>query len=91
MIYVYSKNGVPFLRDGDRLFDGSGVEVGRFHGSKVYNSRGRYAATLVNDRLIYRTSDSASVNSPFAPSRRGGFGVMRRIGAAINGSEPKFD
>jgi hypothetical protein len=90
MSYVFSRDGIPYLRDGDRLFDESGTEVGRFRGSKVYNAQGRYAATLVNDRLAYRASDSASVSSPFAPSRRGGFGVSRRAGSALNGSEPRF-
>jgi len=34
---------------------------------KAYGPDGRYVGTIVNDRPIYRSTNSATISSPFAP------------------------
>jgi hypothetical protein len=88
MAHLYTKNGRPLRRDGDKLFGGSGRQVARVRGSKAYGTDGRYVGTIVGDRLIYRSTESASIASPFAPSLRSPSASANRAGTAQWGDEP---
>jgi hypothetical protein len=87
---LYTKSGVPINQSGDDLFDASGRQVARLQGKKAYGPDGKYVATLDGGRLVYRSTDRASIASPFAPRRVAGFSVARVAGVAIWGNEPKF-
>ena len=63
--HQYTMNGRPLTRRGDDLFTRSGNHIGRVQGEKVFGPDGRYVGTLVGDRLVYRSTDSAHVSSEF--------------------------
>src|SRR5688500_8597645 len=63
---IYTKIGRPLRVSGDDLFSKSGQHVARLRGSKAYGPDGRYVGTLAGNRLVYRSTDSASIGSPFA-------------------------
>lgn len=85
---LYTKDGKPLQVSGDNVYSRSGAVVGRIKGSKVYGTDGRYVGTIANDRLVYRSTDSAAVSSPFAAARRAGSGRANRGGVGIWGDEP---
>lgn len=78
---LYTKNGWPLQRRGDDLFSRSGTHVGRFSEDKVYGPDGRYVGRLIGERVIYRSTDSASVSSPFVPkgSKRISYRARNRL------------
>ena len=88
MEYLYTKNGKPLVLDGDDIFDRNGRHVGRRRGKKVYGPNGRYAGTIVGDRVVYRRSDSASIGSSFARRARAGTARANRARSGIAGEEP---
>jgi hypothetical protein len=88
MADLYTKNGRPLKRSGDNIFARSGAQVGRVRGNKVYGPNGRYVGTLVGNRLVYRSTESAGMRSSFMPQRRMGSSSMRAVGSAIMGEEP---
>jgi hypothetical protein len=90
MSMMYTKNGRPLTRHGDDLFSRSGKHVGRIRGTRVYDPTGRYAGTVVGDRVIYRSTDSATVSGPFAQSARAGSAAANVVGIAAVGDEPPF-
>jgi len=59
---------------GENIFNRAGRHVGRIRDEKVYGPGGRYAGTIVGDRVVYRVPDSASMGSPFAPRSHAGSG-----------------
>jgi hypothetical protein len=65
MANLYTMNGRPLTRRGDDLFTRFGNHIGRVQGEKVFGPDGRYVGTLVGDRLVYRSTDSAHVSSAF--------------------------
>jgi hypothetical protein len=86
---IYTKNGRPLTQSGNNLYSRSGRHVARLRGKKAYAPDGRYVGTLVGDRLVYRSMDSASVGSSFVESiSRVGTSHMNRLGSAIMGEEP---
>jgi hypothetical protein len=90
MDYLYTKNGRPLKRRGDDLFNSSGTHVGRIRREKVFDPSGRYAGTVVGERVIYRSTHNTSVGSPFAPRASAGFGRANRAGTGAWGDEPPF-
>jgi hypothetical protein len=90
MSYLYTKNGRPLTVSGKSVFGPDGQEVGRISGNKVFGPNGRYVGTITGDRLVYRSTDSASIHSPFAPSRRAGSARANSAGSAIWGDEPEI-
>ncbi len=90
MADLYTKNGRPLRRSGNDLFSRSGTHVGRIQGDKVYDPNGQYAGTVVGDRVIYRSTDSASISSPFAQSAGAGSASAPSAGSAAWGDEPDF-
>jgi hypothetical protein len=86
---LYTKEGRPLKVSGDDLFARSGEHVARLRGGKAYGPDGRYVGTVVNDdRLIFRSTDSASVSSPFAPRAVVGHATANRVATAAWGDEP---
>ena len=85
---LHTKNGRPLRVSGNRVFSRSGQEVGRIRGRKVFGPDGRYVGTIAGGRLVYRSTDSASVGSLFVASSRAGSAQANRVGSAIWGEEP---
>jgi hypothetical protein len=88
MSVIYTKDGRPLHQSGDNLFSNSGKHVARLRGKKAFNPQGQYVGTLVNNRLIYRSTDSATVGSPFATSAHAGHASAHSAGTAAWGEEP---
>ncbi len=88
--YLYTKYGIPLKVSGQRVYNSSGYQFGRIKGSKVYGSDGRYVGTIVGDRLIYRSTDSASMGSPFTPSVSSPTARAQRAASALWGGEPDY-
>jgi len=91
MASLYTKNGRPLTVSGKSVFGPDGREVGRISGSKVFGPNGRYVGTIAGNRLVYRSTDSASIGSSYAPSRRAGSARANSAGGAIWGDEPRID
>ena len=87
---LYTKNGRPLQVPGDTVYSRSGAVVGRIDGSRVYGADGRYVGTIDQDRLVYRSTDSAGVGSPFAAASRAGFAQANAAGSALWGDEPEI-
>jgi hypothetical protein len=85
---LYTKDGRPLQVSGETVYSRSGQPVGRIKGSKVFGTDGRYVGTIVGERLVYRSTDSASIGSPFAAAHRAGSARANRAGSAIWGDEP---
>jgi len=85
---LYTKNGRPLQVSGDKVYSGSGVIIGRIKGEKVFGTDGRYVGTIVNDRLVYRSTQSAGISSPFSAANRAGSARAHRAGSAMWGDEP---
>ncbi len=85
---IYTKNGRPLQVSGHNLFSRSGQHVARLSGGKAYGPDGRYVGTVVGDRLIYRSADSAANHAPFAQISRAGFATAHAVGSAEWGEEP---
>ena len=85
---LYTKNGQPLQVGSSIVYSRSGQVVGRINGDKVYGTDGRYVGTITSDRLVYRSTDSATVGSPFATANRAGSAYAARAGSAIWGDEP---
>lgn len=87
---MYTKNGRPLQVSGDTVYSRSGKVVGRIRGTKVFGPNGRYVGSIVGDRLVYRSTDSASISSPFAAADRAGSAKANHAGSAIWGDEPEI-
>lgn len=90
MADLYTKNGRPLRRDGDRLFARSGTYVGRIRGDRVFDPSGRYAGTIVGDRVVYRSTHSARIAGPSVSANRVGSAGVNRVASAMWGDEPPF-
>jgi hypothetical protein len=85
---LYTKNGRPLQVSGETIYSRSGVVVGRIRGGKVYDTNGRYVGTITGDRLVYRSTDTAGVGSPFTTANRAGSASANSAGSAVWGDEP---
>jgi hypothetical protein len=90
MGHLYTKNGRPLQTSGSDVYSRSGKHVGRIRGNKIYDPSGHYAGTIVGDRVVYRTTDSATISSPSASAPRAGSAAAYAAGSAIWGDEPSF-
>jgi hypothetical protein len=90
MTNLFTKNGKPLQRRGDNLFSRSGKHIGRVRGRKVFGPDGRYAGTITGNRVVYRSTDSAAVGSPFAATASAGTASANSAPSAIWGDEPSF-
>jgi hypothetical protein len=88
---LYTKKGVPLQVQGDVVWDKAGRYVGRIQRSKVYGPRGRYIGTIVEDRLIYRSTDSATLGTASAPMANvAGSAAAHLAAVATWGDEPQL-
>jgi hypothetical protein len=87
---LYTKNGRPLQVAEDKVYSRSGLIVGKIKGEKVYGTDGHYIGTIAGDRVVYRSTDSATINSPFTSVNRAGTLKADRAGAAIWGDEPNI-
>jgi hypothetical protein len=88
MDMVYTKDGRPLKVSGHDLFSRSGKHVARIRNGKAYGPDGRYVGMIVNDRLIYRSTNGASVGSPFVPRMSVGHSRANHAPTASWGEEP---
>jgi hypothetical protein len=88
MATLYTKEGRPLRQSGDDLFSRSGTHVAKLKGKKAYGPDGQYVGTLVGNRLVYRSTDSATIGSPFAQRAHAGTANASAVGAAVLGDEP---
>jgi hypothetical protein len=70
------------------IYSRSGKVVGRIDGEKVYGPDGRYVGTITSDRLVYRSTDSASVRSASSVANRAGSAQANVAGSGMWGDEP---
>ncbi len=87
---LHTKNGRPLQVSGDKVHSSSGKMAGKIKGQKVYGTNGSYVGTIVGDRLVHRSTDSATITAPFASANRGGCAKANKGGAAIWGHEPNI-
>lgn len=87
---LYTKNGRPLQVSGDKVYSRSGKVIGRIKREKVFGTNGSYVGTIVNDRLVYRSTHSACIGSPFASANRAGTARADRAGSAMWGDEPSI-
>lgn len=85
---LYTKDGRPLQVSGDKVYSRSGAVVGRIKSDKVYGTNGRYVGTITGNRLVYRSTDSATVSSPFSAANRAGSAAASSAGSAVWGDEP---
>ena len=88
MNQMHTKNGRPLRLSGDRVFGPSGRQIARIKGNKAFGPDGSYIGTVVGDRLIYRSTDSASLGGPFVPALRVTSASANRVPTAMWGEEP---
>jgi hypothetical protein len=88
MANLYTMNGRPLTRRGDDLFTRFGNHIGRVQGEKVFGPDGRYVGTLVGDRLVYRSIDSAHVSSAFGRQAGAASSSANAAASAVWGEEP---
>lgn len=85
---MYTKEGRPLKVSGDKVYSASGQIVGRIKKDRVFATDGRYVGTIVRDRLVYRSTHSARISSPFAAANRAGTARANRAASAMWGEEP---
>ena len=85
---LYTKNGRPLQVSDKTVYSRSGKVVGRISGEKVYATDGHYIGTIVSGRLVYRSTDSAGVRSPFSATNRVASAKANSAASAIWGDEP---
>lgn len=85
---LYTKNGRPLQVSGATVFSPAGQVVGRIKDARVFGTDGRYVGSIVGDRLVYRSTHSAAIGSPFAAANRAGIARANRAGSAMWGDEP---
>lgn len=85
---MYTKNGKPLQVEGSIVYSKSGKVVGQIIDGKVFGTGGRYVGSIDGNRLVYRSTDSACVESPFIVANIAGIAIANASGAAIIGQEP---
>jgi hypothetical protein len=90
MATLYTKNGRPLQRSGDKLWSRSGVYLGKIRGDKVYDPQGQYAGTIVGNRVVYRRMNSGSRTGGSNAARRAGRASASAARSAVMGDEPNF-
>jgi hypothetical protein len=88
MATLYTKEGRPLRQSGSDLFSRPGTHVAKLEGKKAYGPDGRYVGTLAGNRLVYRSTDGASIGSPFAQRAHAGTANASAVGSAILADEP---
>jgi hypothetical protein len=90
MDHLYTRSGRVLQRFGADLFSRSGHYLGHLHNGKVFDSAGRYSGTVVGDRIVYRTIDSAATSTPATAADRPASTLANHTGSSVWGREPSF-
>lgn len=85
---LHTKEGRPLRQSGNDLFSRSGAHIAKLKGKKAYGPDGRYVGTLIGKRLVYRSTDSATIVSSFAQRSHAGTALARAAGSNSSGEEP---
>lgn len=85
---MHTKNGRPLQVSGSTLYSESGQVIGRLREGKLFGQNGRYVGTVVGDRLVYRSADSARVAPAFSAPKRAARALPDRARSAVRGDEP---
>jgi hypothetical protein len=88
MATLYTKEGRPLRQSGSDLFSRSGTHVAKVKGKKAYGPDGRYVGTLVGNRLVYRSTDGATIGTAFAQRVHAGTASASAVGSVVIGDEP---
>ena len=87
---LYTRSGLLLQRVGDDLHSRSGRYLGKVVDTKVFDPAGRYCGTLVGDRVVYRTVDSAARSTPSNSEDRPPSTGANARGMPLWGVEPPF-
>ncbi len=90
MDVLYTRSGRLLQRLGNQLHSRTGRYLGQIHNGKVFDPDGRYCGTLVGDRVVYRTIDSAATSTASAAAACAASIRANRTGSALWGVEPSF-
>jgi hypothetical protein len=90
MIDLYTRSGRLLQVQGNNLHSRSGAFLGLLVNNKVYDSNGRYCATVVGDRVVYRTIDSAATVTGIEGDVIPASVTPNRSGTSLWGREPNF-
>jgi len=90
MIDLYTRSGRLLQVQGNNLHSRSGAFLGQLINNKVYDTSGRYCATVVGDRVVYRTIDSAASAPAFTGGVVPASVTPNRSGTSLWGREPNF-
>lgn len=87
---LYTKKGRPLQVSENKVWSCSGKFVGRIKNDKIYGPDGKYVGTIVEKRLVYRSTDGTIVKSPFRVANRPGFMKPNCAVSPVWGDEPNI-
>lgn len=90
MTDLYTRGGRLLQRFGNHLHSRSGLYLGQLQNGKVFDPDGRYCGTIVGDRVVYRTIDSAASAAASVALMCPASSEANRKSAPLWGVEPPF-
>jgi hypothetical protein len=87
---LYTRSGRLLQRLGNQLHSRSGSYLGQLRNGKVFDPSGRYCGTVVGDRVVYRTVDSAGAGPVSAAAVCPASTRANHTGSSLWGIEPPF-
>jgi len=87
---LYTKSGRLLQVRGEHVHARSGRYLGLVHCGKVFGPDGRYCGTIVGDRVVYRTIDSAAGAAASDAAACPSSTDPNRKGSPVWGREPPF-
>jgi hypothetical protein len=90
MDHLYTRSGQLLQRFGADLHSRSGRYLGHLKNGKVFDPDGRYCGTIVGDRIVYRTIDSAATSVASSADPRPATALANRTGSSVWGINPTF-
>jgi hypothetical protein len=92
MDHLYTRSGRLLQRLGNQLHSRSGRYLGQLQNGKVFDPNGRYCGTIVGERVVYRTIDSAATAASSTPVTTPPSSTGPNLtGASLWGIEPPFE
>jgi hypothetical protein len=85
---MHTKNGKPLQVSGTTMYTGSGQVIGRLRDGKLFGRDGRYVGTVVEERLVFRSTEAARVAPAFAAANCGARAMASLPRSAVRGDEP---
>ena len=90
MEHLYTRSGRLLQLSGDHLHSRSGSYLGQVRDGKVFGPDDRYCGTIVGDRVVYRTIDSAARVAASAAPACAATTSGNHPGKSLWGQEPTF-